>query len=83
MPRVDYGGHTIWVSVKPTFRPDRWKFFVLVGWDGGLTRRLKTLTSDENEFETTREARRAGLQFATDWINAGKPEPIPQFSSPD
>jgi hypothetical protein len=41
-----------------------------------MQRSLKWLTRDERQFETPRDARRAGLEFARKWIDADKEEPL-------
>ena len=48
--------------------------FVIVMWEDGAFRRLKTLTCNEREFETHTAARIEGIEFAKKWIDAGKPD---------
>lgn len=58
-------------SSQAGFEYPRMEVFFLLSWNGSpMQRSLTRLTYDEREFETARDARREGLEFARKWIEA-------------
>ena len=72
-----YNKHLIRVTALRIPGMTLWRFSAIVIWRQQTLDRAKLFLQNQQEFTSANDAVRCGLELATNWIRAGKPERLP------
>jgi hypothetical protein len=68
----DYKGHHIHSRARPILESGRWIPHIVINWTAGSREEFRQFDMKRG-FATEQEAEEAGVTFAKQWIDEGKP----------